>query len=90
MEGWEQMVKNTASEVIGRKLIVCNRAVKRWDDEVKEAIRVRREAHARWISSKTTTGWEEHTEARKEVKRMVHLRKKEVWEDVVKETNEVL
>ena len=42
----KQLVKN----VIGKKLIVCNRAVvKWWDDEVKEAIRVRREAHARCI-----------------------------------------
>ena len=47
IEGWEQLVKTTASKVIGKKLIVCNRAAKWWDEEVKEAIRVRREAHAR-------------------------------------------
>ena len=29
MEGWEQVVKTTASRVIGEKLIVCNGAVKR-------------------------------------------------------------
>ena len=28
IEGWEQLVKTTASRVIGKKLIVCNRAVK--------------------------------------------------------------
>ena len=50
------MVKTTASKVIGMKLRVCNRAVKWWDEEVEEAIRVRREAHARYISSKTTAG----------------------------------
>ena len=38
IEGWEQLVKTTASKVIGKKLIVCNRAVKWWDEEVKEAI----------------------------------------------------
>ena len=48
IEGWEQMVKTTASEVIQKKLIVCNRAVKWWDEEVKEATRVTREAHARY------------------------------------------
>ena len=42
IEGWEQLVKNTASKVVGKKLIVCNRAVKWWDEEVKEAVRVRR------------------------------------------------
>ena len=46
VEGLEQLVKATASEVIGEKLIVCNRAVKWWDEEV-EAIGVRRETHAR-------------------------------------------
>ena len=50
------MVKTTASKVIGKKLIVCNKAVKWWDDEVKEAIRVRREDHARYIGDKNAAG----------------------------------
>ena len=52
IEGWEQFVKTAASNFIGKKLIVCNRDVKWWDDEVKEAIRVRREAHARYLGNK--------------------------------------
>ena len=55
-EGWKQMVKITASKVIQKELIVCNRSVKWWDEEVKEAIGVRREAHARYTSSKNTAG----------------------------------
>ena len=58
MEGWEQLVKNTASKVIGKKLIICNRVVTLGGEEVKEAIRTRREAYARYTSSKTTAGWE--------------------------------
>ena len=65
------MVKTTASKVIGKKLIACNRAVKWWDEELKEAIRVRREAHARCTSRKTTATWEEDAIARKNVKEMV-------------------
>ena len=44
-----------ASKVTGKKLIVpvCNIAVKMWHE-------VRREAHARYISSKVTTGWAEY------------------------------
>ena len=64
IEGWEQLVKTTASKVYGKKLTVCNRAVKSGGEEVKEAIRVRRKAHARYASSKTTTGWEEYAIAR--------------------------
>ena len=32
IEGWEQLVKTTARKVIGKNLIVCNRAVKWWDE----------------------------------------------------------
>ena len=35
IEGWEQLVKNTATKVIGKKLMICNTAVKSWDEEVK-------------------------------------------------------
>ena len=39
-EGWEQLFKTTASKAIGKKLIVCSRAVKWRDEQVKEAIKV--------------------------------------------------
>ena len=57
MSSWSrpQQVK-----LIGKKLIVYNITVKWRDEEVKEAIRARRKAHARYTSSKTTTGWEEY------------------------------
>ena len=38
IEGWEQLVKNTARKVIGKEFITCNRAVQWWDEEVQEAI----------------------------------------------------
>ena len=47
----------------------------RWDDELKEAIRVRREVYARHTLSKTTAGWEEYPTARKKVKEMVEQTK---------------
>ena len=61
VEGWEQLFKTTASKVIGKKLVLCNRAVK-W---------CMREAHAKYTSSETTAGWEEYAIARKKVKYMV-------------------
>lgn len=74
----------------GRKIIVRNRAVKWWDGKVKEATRVRREAHARFIPSQTMIGWEECTKSRKGVKRVVKKKKRGVREDVVKKTNDAL
>ena len=36
-----------ACEVVGKKLLVRNRAVKWWDEGGKEPVRVKRESHAR-------------------------------------------
>ena len=55
--------------------------MKWWDEEVKEAIRLRREAHARYTATKTTAGWEakDILVARKKIKEMV---KKGILKDV--------
>ena len=42
IEGWEQLVKTTATTTILKKLIVCNGAVERRDEKVQEAIRIER------------------------------------------------
>ena len=68
-------MKNTASTVIGNKLIICNSAVKWRDEEVKEA-RVRREGYAKYTSNKTTAGWEGYATARKKVIEMVEEKNK--------------
>ena len=86
IKGWEQLIKTTASKVLGKKLIVCNKAVKWWDDEVKEAIRVRREAHAGYTSNKTTAGWEEYAIDRNKVKEMVR-EEEGLSKDVVNKKN---
>ncbi|MEP5536837.1 hypothetical protein, partial [Ekhidna sp.] len=87
MKGWEQLVQTTASKVIGKKLVVCNRSVKWWDEQVKEAIRARRKAHVRYTSRTTSTGWEEYAIARKKVVDTVE-KKKRIWKYVVNKTNE--
>lgn len=56
MEGWWQLVKNTPRPVIRKRLFVCNRAVKRRYEKVKEAMRVTRQAHATCILCNTTVG----------------------------------
>ena len=38
IEGWEQLVKTAASTVLGNKSMVCNRAVRWWDEEVEELL----------------------------------------------------
>ena len=53
IRGCEQLLKNIASKVVGMKLIICNVAVKWWDEKVKEAIGVRRGAYAKYTWDKS-------------------------------------
>ena len=56
------MLKNTGVAVIEKKMIICNRVVQLWDEEVKEAMRVRREVHGRYATSETTVEWKEYAQ----------------------------
>lgn len=64
--------------MIAKKLIVCSRKVKGWDEEVKEAMRVRRDAHTRHTSSETKAGLEKC--AYRETQRHASLTLHRVWE----------
>ena len=45
VEEWEQVVKKVAKAEVGEKVVVCGRAVRWWDDEIKQKIEHRREAY---------------------------------------------
>ena len=69
-------------------VMVCNRALKWWHEQVNEATPARREAHARCTPNKTAAGLEEYATAlsysgvsRKKVKEMVE--KKGIRKDVL-------
>ena len=51
------MVKTTASNR-EEKSMLCNRSVTWWDEEVKEAVRVRTKSHAIYTPCTTAIGWE--------------------------------
>lgn len=68
MECGKQWVRIIAAKAMGKKVLVFNRAVKRWDEEVEDAKKVTREAHSRYTSRNTTVGWEEYANAGKYVK----------------------
>ena len=80
------MVKNIPSKVLEKKLIICSRATKWWDEEVNDPISVWREAYARHTSCKTTAGWEEYATAKH--KEYMVENKKGLWKYIVNLTNE--
>ena len=45
VQDWEETVKRIASKEIEEKVIVCGKAARWWDGEIKEKIRLRRQVY---------------------------------------------
>ena len=67
VEEWEQVVKKVARAEVGEKVVVCGRAVRWWDDEIKQKIEHRREAYKKVLESQDNL-WEEYSKLRRKVK----------------------
>ena len=67
---WESIVNRVAKNVVGEKAIVCGRAVRWWDDEIKTNIEHRREIYKKIVSGQVEL-WEDYLRLRKEVKHLV-------------------
>ena len=76
---WEELVKQTACEVMGNKLIACDREVQRWEEGVWKVKRGKTEGHTKCPSSNTAARWEEY--AVRKTKAIV--KKKGMWIYVV-------
>ena len=82
LEEWEIIVNRVAKTEVGEKMIVCGRAARWWDDEVRAKIEHRREVY-RLIASGQEELWEEYYRLRKEVKQLVLKKKLSIWNEVV-------
>ena len=67
-------------------MIVCGRAVRWWDDEVRAKIERRRQVY-RLIASGQEEFWEEYYRLHKEVKQLVLEKKLNIWNEVVEKAN---
>ena len=83
---WEGIVTEVAKREVGEKMIVCGRAVRWWDSEIKEKIKCRRELHKRMVNGQGDL-WVEYCRLRKEVKDLVVAKKRKVWNEVVEKVN---
>ena len=59
LEEWETIVNRVAKALVGEKMIVCGRAARWWDDEVRAKIEHRRQVY-RLIASGQEELWEEY------------------------------
>ena len=67
---WESIVNEVAKAVVGEKLIVCGRAARWWDAEVKVKIEHKRDVYRR-IAGGQDELWEESYKLRREVKNLI-------------------
>ena len=83
---WESIVNRVARREVGDKMIVCGRAARWWDKELKEKISLRLEVYKKVIKGWEDL-WDEHCRLRREVKELVREKKLTIWSDVVEKVN---
>ena len=79
LQDWEDTVKRVASKEIGEKVIVCGKAARWWDGEIKERIRLRRQVYKE-ISSGREDKWGEYY---KKSKNWCVRRNLDSWNEVI-------
>ena len=83
---WENIVNRVAKSEVGEKMIVCGRAARWWDNEIKETISLRRELYKKVINGREDL-WDEYCRLRKEVKELVREKKLNIWREVVEKAS---
>ena len=85
-QDWKETVKRVVSKEIGEKVIVCGKAARWWDAEIKEKIRLRRQVYKE-ISSGREDKWREYYKLRSEIKELVCKKKLDSWNEVIEKAN---
>ena len=67
---WESVVNRVAKCELGEKMIVCGRAARWWDEQIKDKINARRQVYKRVVNGRENL-WGEYCRLRKEVKLLV-------------------
>ena len=67
-------------------MIICGRAARWWDSELKDKISLRREVYKKVIRGREDL-WDEYCRLRKEVKELVRQKKLTMWKEVVEKVN---
>ena len=79
-QGFRDTIKDVAEKVIGRsRKRRQRRATSWWNEEVKTAVRRKKELYNRALREKNESVWEDYKTASKEAKRVVREAKEEDW-----------
>ena len=67
---WASVVNRVAKCELGEKMIVCGRAARWWDEQIKNKINARRQVYRKFVNGREDL-WGEYCRFRKEVKLLV-------------------
>ena len=83
---WESVVNRVAKCELGEKMIVCGRAARWWDEQIKDKINARRQLYKKIVNGREDL-WGEYCRLRKEVKQLVIEKKLNIWNELVEKMN---
>ena len=83
---WESVVNRVAKCELGEKMIVCGRAARWWDEQIKDKINARRQLYKKVVNGREDL-WGEYCRLRKEVKQLVIEKKLNIWNELVEKVN---
>ena len=83
---WESVVNRVAKCELGEKMIVCGRAARWWDEQIKDRINARREVYRKVVNGPEDL-WDEYCRLRKEIKQLVIEKKLNIWNELVEKVN---
>ena len=67
-------------------MIVCGRAARWWDEQIKDKINARRQVYKKVVNGREDL-WGEYCRLRKEVKQLVIEKKLNIWNELVEKVN---
>ena len=82
---WERRVSVAADQIVGKKTVKHGISKKWFDDEVRQAIKTRREQHTKWCETRKPRDWVEYCKLRKEVGVLVREKKKLGWSKLLEQ-----
>ena len=83
---WESVVNRVAKCELGEKMIVCGRAARWWDEQIKDKINARCQVYKKVVNGREDL-WGEYCRLRKEVKQLVIEKKLNIWNELVEKVN---
>ena len=83
---WESVVNRVVKCELGEKMIMCGRAARGWDEQIKDKMNAIRKVYKKVVNGWKDL-WDEYCRLQKEVKQLVIKKKLNIWNELVEKVN---